>query len=164
MGVINPLLIRATFDQALFVPGGPRLGLLYALVGAMIAIPLVSGAIGVGQTYLANRMGQRVMEDLRATLYTHLQRMSLRFFTATRTGEIQSRIANDIGGVQNVVTTTATSITQNVTTVMATTIAMVALDWRLAVATLAVAPFIALARGTRASSDPVEVEPAQQGG
>ena len=72
------------------------------------------------------------MHDLRSAVYRHLQRLSLAFFTRTRTGEVQSRIANDIGGVQNVVTTTATSITQNVTTVIAVTIAMFALDWRLA--------------------------------
>jgi ATP-binding cassette subfamily B protein len=143
MGVINPLLIRATFDQALFVPGGPRLGLLYALVGAMIAIPLVSGAIGVGQTYLANRMGQRVMEDLRATLYTHLQRMSLRFFTATRTGEIQSRLANDVGGVQSVVTDTAASILANVVIVLSTLVAMLVLSWQLTVLSLFTLPLFA---------------------
>ena len=143
LGVVNPLLIRAAFDRALFVPGGPRLGLLYALVAAMIAIPLVSGAIGVGQTYLANRMGQRVMEDLRATLYTHLQRMSLRFFTATRTGEIQSRLANDVGGVQSVVTDTAATILANVVIVLSTVVAMLVLSWQLTVLSLFMMPVFA---------------------
>jgi len=143
LGVANPLLIRAVFDQALFVPDGPRLGLLYVLVAGMVAIPLVSGVIGVGQTYLANRMGQRVMEDLRATLYTHLQRMSLRFFTATRTGEIQSRLANDVGGVQSVVTDTAATILANVVIVLSTLVAMLVLSWQLTVLSLFMLPVFA---------------------
>src|SRR5439155_4328336 len=94
LGVVNPLLIRAVFDQALFCgPGGgcPNLPLLYRLVGLMILIPFVSSLIGLGQTFLTNQVGQRVMENLRDRLYSHLQSMSLRFFTSTRTGEIQSR-------------------------------------------------------------------------
>ena len=99
LGVINPLLIRAVFDQALFCgPGGgcPNLPLLYKLVALMILIPLVTSFIGLGQTLVTNQVGQKVMEDLRDTLYGHLQSMSLRFFTSTRTGEIQSRLANDV--------------------------------------------------------------------
>ena len=107
----------------------------------MIAISIATGALGVGQTWLSNLVGQRVMHDLRAAVYRHLQRLSLAFFTRTRTGEVQSRIANDIGGVQNVVTSTATSIVSNVTTVLATIAAMVLLDWRLAVFSLALLPF-----------------------
>jgi len=108
LGVVNPLLIRPVFDHALFCGSGcPNLTLLSQLVAVMIAIPIVTSAIGLVQTLYANRVGQRVMEDLRDTLYSHLQRMSLRFFTATRTGEIQSRLANDVGGVQTVVTSTA---------------------------------------------------------
>ncbi|HYT26697.1 MAG TPA: ABC transporter ATP-binding protein [Actinomycetota bacterium] len=144
LGVVNPFLIRAVFDRALFVPGGPRLGLLWALVAAMIAIPVVSGAIAIGQTFLANRMGQRVMEDLRATLYTHLQRMSLRFFTATRTGEIQSRLANDVGGVQSVVTDTAASILANVVIVLSTLVAMVLMSWQLTLLSLCLFPVFVL--------------------
>ena len=75
----------------------------------MIVVPIVSGLIGVGQTYLNNVVGQHVMQDLRNALYAHLQRMPLRFFTETRTGEIQSRLSNDVGGVQSVVTDTASS-------------------------------------------------------
>jgi ATP-binding cassette subfamily B protein len=97
--------------------------------------------IGVGQTWLSNLVGQRVMHDLRTAVYRHLQRLSLAFFTRTRTGEVQSRIANDIGGVQNVVTSTATSIVSSFTTVLATIAAMVLLDWRLAVFSLALLPF-----------------------
>jgi ATP-binding cassette subfamily B protein len=111
------------------------------LVGGMIAVSIITGILGVGQTYLSNVVGQRVMHDLRAAVYRHLQRLSLAFFTRTRTGEVQSRIANDIGGVQTVVTTTATSITSNITTVLATTVAMLLLDWRLALFSLAVLPF-----------------------
>ena len=80
----------------------------------MIVMPIVSGLIGVGQSYLNNVIGQSVMQDLRNALYAHLQRLPLRFFTATRTGEIQSRLANDVGGIQSVVTDTAASITSNV--------------------------------------------------
>ena len=99
------------------------------------------------QTWLSNVVGQRVMHDLRAQVYRHLQRLSLAFFTRTRTGEIQSRIANDIGGVQTVVTNTATSIVSNVTTVVATVVAMFLLDWRLAVFSLALTPvFVLIAR------------------
>src|SRR4051794_3682943 len=113
----------------------------------MVAISVATGALGVAQTYLSNHVGQRVMHDLRARVYRHLQRLPLAFFTRTRTGEVQSRIASDIGGVQTVVTTTATSIVQNVTTVLATVAAMIALDWRLAAFSLAVLPpFVWLSR------------------
>ena len=122
MGIANPLLIKATFDQALFgnPPGQcadgacPNMSLLYTYVGLMIVIPVVAGIIGIGQTYLANQVGLNVMRDLRNALYEHLQRMPLRFFTSTRTGEIQSRLSNDVGGVQTVVTDTASSILNNV--------------------------------------------------
>jgi ATP-binding cassette, subfamily B, bacterial len=87
LGIVNPLLIQVVFDDALFVEGGPKLGLLYALVAVMVAIPLVLGALGVAQTYLTNWVGNRVMQDLRDRLYAHLQSMPLAFFTGTRTGE-----------------------------------------------------------------------------
>jgi ATP-binding cassette, subfamily B, bacterial len=110
-------------------------------------VAVVTGVIGVFQTWLSNVVGQKVMHDLRAQVYRHLQRLSLAFFTRTRTGEIQSRIASDIGGVQNVVTSTATSIVSNVTTVLATVVAMLLLDWRLALFSLALTPlFVLLAR------------------
>ena len=113
----------------------------------MIAIAIVTGVLGVSQTLLSNHVGQRVMHDLRAAVYRHLQRLSLAFFTRTRTGEVQSRIANDIGGVQSVVTSTATSIVSNVTTVLATMIAMFVLDWELALFALALMPvFVLLTR------------------
>ena len=137
LGSIPALLIREVFDVAL---PDRNLGLLNVLVVAMIAIAVVTGALGVVQTLLSNQVGQRVMHDLRTSVYKHLQRLSLAFFTRTRTGEVQSRLANDIGGVQEVVTSTATSIVSNVSTVLATLIAMVYLDWRLTLFALALLP------------------------
>jgi ATP-binding cassette subfamily B protein len=110
----------------------------------MIAIALVTGALGVVQTLLSNQVGQRVMHDLRAAVFRHLQRLSLAFFTRTRTGEVQSRISNDIGGVQNVVTSTATSIASNVTTVAATMVGMLVLNWKLALFAFALIPLFVL--------------------
>ena len=144
LNMLPPFLLRDVLDVAI-----PRDDdeLLVRLVAGMVAVALATGAIGVGQTWLSNVVGQRVMHDLRSRVYRHLQRLSLAFFTRTRTGEVQSRIANDIGGVQSVVTNTATSIASNLTTVIATVIAMFLLDWRLAVFTLALLPiFIVLAR------------------
>src|SRR5213593_1495620 len=112
--------------------------------GGMIAIAIVTGALGVIQTLLSNQVGQRVMHDLRAAVFRHLQRLSLAFFTRTRTGEVQSRISNDIGGVQNVVTNTATSIASNVTTVAATMVGMLVLNWRLALFAFALIPLFVL--------------------
>ncbi len=144
LGVISPFLLKAVLDTALPERNGP---LLTELVLGMIGISIATAAITVWQTYISNVVGQRVMHDLRAAVYRHLQRMSLAFFTRTRTGEVQSRIANDIGGIDSVVTTTATSIAQNVTTVIATLVAMVLLDWRLAALSLIFVPaFVYLTR------------------
>jgi ATP-binding cassette, subfamily B, bacterial len=144
LGMISPFLIRDIFNEAL--PHDDR-RLLNELVLGLIAIAVATGVLGVLQTYLSNVVGQRVMHDLRAAVYRHLQRLSLAFFTRTRTGEVQSRIANDIGGIQNVVTSTATSIVSNVTTVVAAVVAMFLLDWRLAVFSLALLPvFVLLSR------------------
>ncbi|HUR85716.1 MAG TPA: ABC transporter ATP-binding protein [Solirubrobacteraceae bacterium] len=138
LGMVTPFLLREVLDTA--IPENDTT-LLAWLVAVMIAISIATGVIGVGQTWLSNVVGQRVMHDLRSAVYRHLQRLSLAFFTRTRTGEVQSRIANDIGGVQNVVTSTATSIVSNATTVLATIVAMLLLDWRLAVFSLALLPF-----------------------
>jgi ATP-binding cassette subfamily B protein len=138
LGMITPFLLKDVLDHA--IPDRDTTRLAW-LVGGMIAISIATGVIGVGQTWLSNLVGQRVMHDLRSAVYRHLQRLSLAFFTRTRTGEVQSRIANDIGGVQNVVTSTATSIVSNATTVLATIVAMVLLDWRLAAFSLALLPF-----------------------
>ena len=136
--MVSPFLLRAILDQA--IPDRDTT-LLAMLVVGMIVISVATGALGVAQTLISNTVGQRVMHDLRAEVYRHMQRLSLSFFTRTRTGEIQSRISNDIGGVQGVVTSTATSIASNVTTVVAASVAMFVLDWRLAVAAFALMPF-----------------------
>jgi ATP-binding cassette, subfamily B, bacterial len=115
--------------------------LLSLLVGGMIALSVITGVIGVAQTWISNQVGQRVMHDLRAAVFAHLQRMSLAFFTRTRSGEVQSRIAYDIGGIDDVVTSTATSTVSTITTVVATIVAMFALSWLLAVFSLALLPF-----------------------
>jgi ATP-binding cassette, subfamily B, bacterial len=141
LGVINPLLIKVVFDQALFPPGGPNLDLLWILVGLMFAIPIVSGLLGIWQTYLSNLVGQRVMQDLRNSLYGHLQRMHLRFFTSTRTGEIQSRLSNDVGGVQSVVTDTASGVLSSLVIVISTVVAMLLLSWQLTLLSLGTLPF-----------------------
>ena len=138
LGMVSPFLLREVLDTA--IPAGDTT-LLAWLVAGMVAIAIATGALSVAQTWLSNVVGQRVMHDLRAAVYRHLQRLSLAFFTRTRTGEVQSRLANDIGGVQNVVTTTGTSIVANLTTVLATTVAMLLLDWRLALFSLALLPF-----------------------
>ena len=141
LDIISPFLLKAILDTAL--PERDNL-LLTVLVGGMIAISVVTGILGVYQTLLSNQVGQRVMHDLRSAVYRHLQRLSLAFFTRTRTGEVQARIASDIGGVQSVVTSTATSIVSNATTVLASVVAMFALDWRLAVFSLGLLPFFIL--------------------
>src|SRR2546430_591118 len=138
LGLASPFLLRRILDHAIPARDKAELTLL---VAGMIGVSIATGALGVAQTWLSNVVGQRVMHDLRSAVYRHLQRLSLAFFTRTRTGEVQSRIANDIGGVQNVVTSTATSIVSNATTVIAALVAMVALDWRLAVFSLALLPF-----------------------
>ncbi|KAB2343590.1 ABC transporter ATP-binding protein [Actinomadura rudentiformis] len=138
VSLVNPFLIRAVLDVAL--PQG-RTGLLTLLALGMIVVSVANSSFGVLQSYVSTKVGQRVMHDLRAAVYAHLERMSLAFFTGTRTGEVQSRIANDIGGMQATVTTTATTVASNLTIVIATAIAMLVLDWRLAMASLAMTPF-----------------------
>jgi ATP-binding cassette, subfamily B, bacterial len=141
LGIASPFLLREVLDQA--IPEQDTT-LLTWLVAGMIAVAVVSGALSVAQTWLSNIVGQEVMHDLRTAVYRHLQRLSLAFFTRTRTGEVQSRIANDIGGVDSVLTSTAQSIVSNVTTVIATVIAMFFLDWRLTLFALALLPIFVL--------------------
>jgi ATP-binding cassette, subfamily B, bacterial len=140
VGIVNPLLIQAVFNKALFVQGGPRLGLLYVLVAIMAAVPIVNGAIGILQTYQTTRVGQQVMRDLRDRLYSHLETLSLAFFTNTKTGEIQSRLANDVGGVQTVVTTTASTILANVVTFVSSIVAMIIISWQLTIVSVFTVP------------------------
>src|SRR5881409_3983660 len=139
LGVVPAFLLRGVLQA---IPRNDTTKLsLYA--GGMIAIAIGTGVLGVWQTLLSNQVGQRVMHDLRTAVFRHLQRLSLAFFTRTRTGEVQSRISNDIGGVQSVVTNTATSIASNLTTVVATMIGMLVLSWELALFAFALIPLFA---------------------
>jgi ATP-binding cassette, subfamily B, bacterial len=144
VSVASPFLLRAILDTA--IPQG-RTGLLTLLALGMIATAVANGVFGVAQTLISTTVGQRVMHDLRTAVYERLQRMSLAFFTRTRTGEVQSRIANDIGGMQATVTSTATSLVSNATAVIASVVAMVALDWRLTLVSVLLLPvFVWIAR------------------
>jgi ATP-binding cassette subfamily B protein len=136
LGVLPAFLL----ERALEAIGRNDTTALSLAAAGMILIAVVTGVLGVYQTLLSNQVGQRVMHDLRTAVYRHLQRLSLAFFTRTRTGEVQSRISNDIGGVQNVLTTTATSIASNVTTVVATVIGMLLLSWQLSLFAFALVP------------------------
>jgi ATP-binding cassette subfamily B protein len=139
---VAPFLTRAVFDDALFpVDGGPvDLTLLWWLFAGLVAIPIVTALLGIGQNYLTSRIGNSAMADLRSDLFAHLQRMELAFFTGTKTGAIQSRLANDVSGVRTVLTDTATTILQNSVTVIAALVAMVLLSWQLTVLTLILMP------------------------
>lgn len=141
LGVVNPILIKFVFD-ALFPRGGggPDMRLVGIYAGLMIVIPVITGTVGIAQTYQINSIGQRLMEDLRNSLYTHLQGLSMRFFTSTRTGEIQSRFTNDVGGIQSVVTDTASSIVSNVVVIASTLVAMLVLSWQLTALSLFMMP------------------------
>jgi ATP-binding cassette subfamily B protein len=141
LGVVNPILIKFVFDALFPVGGGgPEMGLVGIYAGLMILIPMITGAVGIAQTYQINSIGQRLMEDLRNALYAHLQGLSMRFFTSTRTGEIQSRFTNDIGGIQSVVTDTASSIVSNVVVIASTLVAMLVLSWQLTALSLFMMP------------------------
>jgi ATP-binding cassette, subfamily B, bacterial len=137
VSMLSPFLLRQALDVGIFQHNDKVLTLT---VLGMLGIAIFTAATGVWQTYMSNSVGQRVMHDLRTAVYRHLQKMSLAFFTRTRTGEVQSRIANDIGGLESVVTSTATSIASNVTTVAASIVAMCLLDWRLALISLVFVP------------------------
>ncbi|WP_327118446.1 ABC transporter ATP-binding protein/permease [Nocardia sp. NBC_01730] len=137
VALASPFLLRAVLDDA--VPHG-RTGLLTLLAAGMVVVAVLTSVFGVLQTYISTTVGQDVMHDLRSAVYAQLQRMPLAFFTKTRTGEVQSRIANDIGGMQSTVTSTATSLVSNFTTVVAAVIAMLALDWRLTAVSLVMLP------------------------
>ncbi|MEU2157128.1 ABC transporter ATP-binding protein [Streptomyces sp. NPDC019396] len=144
VSVASPFLLREILDTA--IPQG-RTGLLSLLALGMILTAVTTSVFGVLQTLISTTVGQRVMHDLRTGVYAQLQRMPLAFFTRTRTGEVQSRIANDIGGMQATVTSTATSLVSNLTAVVATIVAMLALDWRLTAVSLVLLPaFVAISR------------------
>src|SRR3954462_12121524 len=144
LSVVGALLVKVVFDKALFPPGGPDLPLLVELVAALIAIPIVTGLLNIVQTYYTNWIGNRVLRDLRDRLFGHLERMSLAFFTATRTGEVQSRLANDVGGVQTTITTTASTVVTNVVVVGSTIVAMLILSPILTALSVAIVPVFIL--------------------
>src|SRR5690606_29772453 len=149
---IVPFLTQAVFDHALFGEGGPDLGLLGWLVAGMCALPILASMLNIAQNWLTSTIGNSAMADLRSDLFAHLQKMELAFFTATKTGAIQSRLANDVAGVRTVLTDTATSILQNSVTVTAAFISMLILSWQLTLLTLFVMPlfvFIQLQVGKR---------------
>ena len=137
VGLASPFLLRAVIDNAL---PERNVQLLVWLVIGMVGVAAVTSAFGVVQTWISTKVGQQVMHGLRTSVFTHLQQQSIAFFTRTRTGEVQSRISNDIGGMESVVTSTATSIASNLTTAVATSVAMVALSWRLSLISLVVMP------------------------
>ncbi|WP_430786297.1 ABC transporter ATP-binding protein [Actinoplanes sp. G11-F43] len=137
ISMASPFLLREVIDVAL-----PQsdLRLLVLLVAGMVGVAAATSALGVVQTWISTTVGQRVMHRLRTDVFAHLQRQSVAFFTRTRTGEVQSRITNDIGGMQQVVTSTATSVAANLTTVVATLVAMAALSWQLTLVSLVALP------------------------
>ncbi len=138
LSVASPFLLREAINKGILEHD---LELLTWMVAGMIALAVINGVLSVAQTLISNQVGQRVMHDLRAAVYAHLQRMSLAFFTRTRSGEVQARIAYDIGGIDDVVTSTATSTVSTVATVTATVVAMFALEWRLTLFSLFLLPF-----------------------
>jgi ATP-binding cassette subfamily B protein len=146
-GIVNPLLIQKVFDDALFVADGPDLSLLWTLTVVMLAVALVTGVLGVVQTVVTNRLGQEVLLDLRNAVYGHLQTLSLRFYGTARTGDLQSRLSSDIGGVQTAVTVTLSSVLFNAVTLVSAVVAMVVLSWPLTIVTVATVPlFVAATR------------------
>lgn len=158
--VATPFLLKEILDTA--IPEG-RTGLLSLLALGMILSAVLTSVFGVLQTLISTTVGQRVMHDLRTAVYGRLQRMSLAFFTRTRTGEVQSRIANDIGGMQATVTSTATSLVSNLTGVVATIVAMVALDWRLTAVSLLLLPlFVWISRRVGNERKKITTERQQQ--
>ncbi|MBF8187436.1 ABC transporter ATP-binding protein [Nonomuraea sp. K274] len=156
VGLASPFLLREVLDVA--IPARDA-GLLTLLALGMIVVAVTTSVFDVLQTLVSTTVGQRVMHDLRVSVYGHLQRMSLAFFTRTKTGEVQSRIANDIGGMQAVVTSTAASLISNLTTVIATIVAMAALDWRLTAISLVLLPvFVWISRKVGAERKRITAE------
>ncbi len=147
LGVLPPLLTQRAFDDGLFPPAGrPDVPVLLWLVGAMIALWLVSAALGVWQTYLTAKVGNSVMGALRVRLFSHLQAMELGFFTRTKTGVIQSRLQNDVGGVASVLNNTISSVVGNTVTVIGALVAMLLLSWQLTVVAVVLLPVLVLAQ------------------
>ena len=147
LGIAPPLITQRVFDDALFPEGAsPNLTLLAWLVGLMIAAFVLASGIGVVQTLFTARVGNRVMGDLRVRLFSHLQRMELGFFTRTKTGVIQSRLQNDVGGVANVLTNTVSNVVGNTVTVIAALVAMLVLSWQLTIIAVILMPMLVIAQ------------------
>lgn len=146
IAVIPPLIVQRIFDDALFPLDGsaPDLSLLLVLVSIMIGLFLTTAVLGVAQTWLTSTVGNAVTGDLRVRLFEHLQAMELAFFTRTKTGVIQSRLQNDVGGVSGVLTNTVTSILGNVVTVISALVAMIIIDWRLTIVAVVLMPLLVL--------------------
>jgi ATP-binding cassette subfamily B protein len=141
LGLVSPLILRDLIDNAL---PNKNYGRLNLLAGAMIVVPILSGLVGVLQRYLSSAIGEGVIFDLRRSLYQHMQRMSLRFFTTTKTGELMSRLNNDVIGAQQAVTSTVTSIISNVLTLVATLAILLTLEWRLTLLAIVILPLFLL--------------------
>lgn len=137
IGLANPYLLKLMIDDAF--PKGD-IGLLGTYALLMVIVPMINGGIGLAQSWLTASVGQFVMRDLRNLLFTHVQSMPMRFFSETRTGEIQSRLTNDVSGVQSVVSDAAANLASSVAIVLSTLVAMALIDWRLTAVSLCVAP------------------------
>ena len=144
--VLPPLLTQRAFDDGLFPAGGPDIPVLAELVAIMIAIYIASAALGVWQTWLTATVGNKVMGALRIRLFSHLQRMELAFFTKTKTGVIQSRLQNDVGGVAGVLTNTVSSVLGNTVTVAAAFVSMLVLSWQLTIVAVILMPILVIAQ------------------
>ncbi|WP_437584087.1 ABC transporter ATP-binding protein [Paramicrobacterium sp. CJ85] len=143
ISVIPPLLVESAFDVGLFPPeGGPNMSALSAIVAVMIGLYIISAGLGVWQSYLTSSVGNSVMGQLRVTLFERLQAMDLSFFTRTKTGVIQSRLQNDVGGVANAVTNTVSSVLGNTVNVIAAFVAMVLISWPLTVIAIVLMPIL----------------------
>jgi ATP-binding cassette subfamily B protein len=141
LSLLPPLLLRDLIDVALPEHDAGRLNLL-AL--GMIAVPLANGLIGVAQRYASARVGEGIIFDLRAAIYTHVQRMSLRFFTHTRAGELMSRLNNDVVGAQGAITGTLVTLVSNTVSLVMTLAIMLSLEWRLTLLGIAILPLFIL--------------------
>ncbi|WP_207454539.1 ABC transporter ATP-binding protein [Herbiconiux sp. SYSU D00978] len=147
IGVLPPLLTQRAFDEGLFPPGGgPDVPVLLEIVGLMIALLVTASALGVWQTWLTATVGNKVMGDLRIRLFSHLQRMELSFFTRTKTGVIQSRLQNDVGGVAGVLSNTISSVIGNTVTVIAAFVSMLVLSWQLTIVAVVLLPLLVIAQ------------------
>jgi ATP-binding cassette subfamily B protein len=141
LSLLPPLLIRNLIDVAIPEKDLARLSLL-AL--GMIAVPVINGLLGVAQRYSSATVGEGLIFDLRSDVYAHLQRMSLRFYTHTQTGEMMSRLNNDVVGAQRAVTGTLVTIVSDSISLIATLLIMLALDWRLTMISVAILPLFIL--------------------